>query len=299
MIKAFYTGRTGANEHQKMMSVAANNMANVNTEGFKTSNATFQELLHQRVRMPDDYEYRREQYDAYNAYNTKNWNRPMEPVYDENGDEVRISRPGDYFAENKLRVGAGGKIVENAMVMTVGNFTLTNSPLTVALANPRGFLAVMNPDGEVAYTKGGTFHLSNEGDELYLVTANGEYVLDEYYDRITIPIDINKDDIIFEPHTYSLEDERVVKLGIYTFNNIYALEHIGGSKYIPTELSNEALVMESPNNDIVRQNYVEASNANIADEMVKVIQAQRAFQSNLTVIRTADEIEAYINQLRG
>lgn len=299
MIKAFYTGRTGANEHQKMMSVAANNMANVNTEGFKTSNATFQELLHQRVRMPDDYEYRREQYDAYNAYNTKNWNRPMEPVYDENGDEVRISRPGDYFAENKLRVGAGGKIVENAMVMTVGNFTLTNSPFTVALANPRGFLAVMNPDGEVAYTKGGTFHLSNEGDELYLVTANGEYVLDEYYDRITIPTDINKDDIIFEPHTYSLQDERVVKLGIYTFNNIYALEHIGGSKYIPTELSNEALVMESPNNDIVRQNYVEASNANIADEMVKVIQAQRAFQSNLTVIRTADEIESYINQLRG
>ena len=63
MIRAFYTGQTGAAEHQKLMAVAANNMANVNTDGYKTSNLTFQELLYQRVRMPDDYENRRGHYD--------------------------------------------------------------------------------------------------------------------------------------------------------------------------------------------------------------------------------------------
>jgi flagellar basal-body rod protein FlgG len=281
-----------------MMSITANNMANANTDGFKASSASFQELLHQRVRMPDDYENRREYYDRNNAYNTRNWNRGAAAVYDEEGEEIYVSRPGDYFTENKLRIGAGSRVNENAMLMTNGSLIFTEDPLTAALTNPRAFYAVMNSDGEVAYTRGSTFSLSNEEDGIFLINTNGEYVLDENYDYIMLPEDANRDEIIFAPHNAPDNNELIVRLGIFTFNNLYGLEHLGGNKFIPTDLSGEAEVMENPV-DIIRQYHIEASNVSIADEMVKVIQAQRAFQSNLTTIRTADEIEAYINQLRG
>jgi flagellar basal-body rod protein FlgG len=300
MIRAFHTGRTGAAEHQKMMAIAANNMANANTDGFKASTATFQELLHQRVRLPDDYENRREGYDAANAFNTKNWNNGAPPqIFDEEGEPIFRSYPGNYFTENKLRVGIGSRLSENAMVMTFGNFISTGDPLTAALADSRAFFAVMsNIDGEIAYTRNGTFNLSNEEDGLYLVNTNGEYVLDENYEFIRFPDDMTRDDIILAAHG-ALEQPGMLRLGVFTFDNIYALAHIGGNKYMPNELSGEAELVALPSDDVVRQYHVEASNVSIADEMIKVIQAQRAFQSNLTTIRTADEIEAYVNQLKG
>jgi len=308
MIQAFYTGRTGAAEHQRMMNITANNMANANTDGFKISNATFQELLHQRVRMPNDYENRPGLYDARNRHNTRNWNRGAPPaLYDADGDPIFRSYPGNIFTENKLRVGSGSRISENAMVMTLGNFVITHDPLTAALANPRAFFAVMNPNAEneeeqYYYTRSGMFNLSSEEDGVYLITAAGDYVLDGDYERIMIPEDINRENLIFMPHNYPIDEDEIfniVRIGVYTFDNLYGLAHIGGNRFMPTELSGEAELIEDPADDIIRQYYIESSNVNIADEMVRVIQAQRAFQSNLTTIRTADEIQAYINQLNG
>jgi flagellar basal-body rod protein FlgG len=140
---------------------------------------------------------------------------------------------------------------------------------------------------------------------VFLTTVYGEYILDENYERIMLPenININREDLMLVPHSYpepeNPEESNLIRIGIYTFDNIYGLELIGGSKFMPTALSGEAEIMESPADNIIRQYYIEASNVNIADEMVRVIQAQRAFQSNLTVIRTADEIAAYVNQLNG
>ena len=309
MIQAFYTGKTGAAEHQKMMSITANNMANVSTDGFKASNATFQELLHQRVRMPNDYENRPGVYEARNNYNTRNWNRGAPPaIYDEDGEPVFRSYPGNIFTENKLRVGSGSRVSENALVMTQGNLVFTDDNLTVALSNPRAFFAVLNPHYEnedasaIYYTRSGRFSLSIEGDGIFLVTGSGEYILDEDFERIMLNEDMDKNNIIFMPHGYPADEgegSNVIRLGVYTFNNIYGLEHIGGNRYVPTEFSGEAEIIENLSDNIIRQHYIEASNVNIADEMVRVIQAQRAFQSNLTVIRTADEIEAYVNQLNG
>ena len=310
MIKAFYTARTGAAEHQKKMAVAANNMANANTDGFKASNATFQELLNQRVRLPDDYEQRRGLYDMYRAKNFRNWDRGAPAVFDEDGEPVHTARPGDYFTENKLRVGTGSRLSENAMVMTQGNLVLTNDPFTAALADPRAFFAVIDasdPDSGIAYTRNGVFSLSNEDDGIFLVTSAGEYVLDENYNVIEIPENTTGENIMLMPYDHPImpyeypetEFGVIVRLGIYTFDNVYGLAHIGSNKYASTELSGMAQLYYEPSDDVIRQYYVEASNVKISDEMVKVIESQRAFQSNLTTIRTADEIQAYINQLSG
>ena len=304
MIQAFFTGRTGAAEHQHKMSIAANNMANANTDGFKSSNASFQELLHQRMRMPNDYEMRPGVYEARHLHNTRNWNRGAPPtVYDEFGEPIFQSYPGNVFTENRLRVGSGARLSENALVMTQGNLIWTDNSLSVALADPRAFFAVLGLDGHIAYTRGGTFSVSVEEEGLFLVTGAGEYVLDENYEPIMLPENIirdgTRDGLIIAPHNYPENDEAVIRLGIFTFNNIYGLEQIGGNRFRPTALSGETQLMEEPGFDVIRQHYVEASNVQISNEMVTVIQAQRAFQSNLVSIRTAYEIAGYINQLSG
>ena len=290
MIRAFYTGQTGAIEHQKMMDVAANNMANVNTDGYKTSNLSFQELLYQRVRMPDDYENRKSEYDSRVRQNR---GQPAVP-YGYDGED--IPSPVDYYSENKLRVGVGGRSTESALVMTQGAYKRTDSPLDVLIKGD-AFFAVLNKyDGSVSYTKNGAFNVSVEDGEEYLVTSSGEYVLDENYERILLPE--NREGLKLIPHfTAGDEEDNFLKIGLFTCDNIYGLSRIGENRYEPTEFSGE-MSLESRTNVGIVQYTLEMSNVNIAEEMVKVIQAQRAFQSNLTVVRTADEIEAYTNQLK-
>lgn len=304
MIKAFFTGRTGAAAHQHKLDIAANNMANANTVGFRSSNASFQELLHQRVRMPDDYELRPGLYEARNRHNTRNWNRGAPPqVFDAAGEPVFTHYPGNVFTENRLRVGTGARLGENALVMTQGSLMLTNDFLTVGLANPRAFFAVLGPNEEILYTRSGAFALSTEEDGLFLVTGSGEYVLGENLEPIRLPDTITSmEELIIAPHNHPDPEEYnalVIRVGIFTFENLYGLAKVGGNNFMPTEFSGEAEIFWEPGDDIIRQGYLEASNVHIANEMIRVIQAQRAFQSNLASVRTADEIAAYINQLNG
>ena len=297
MIRGFYAGRTGAVEHQKAMAVAANNMANVNTDGYKTSNLSFQELLYQRVRMPDDYEAGKSRYDM-NVRANKGL-PPIPPGYDPEDEDM--PSPVNYFSENKLRVGAGGRSTESAIVMTQGAVKQTGNALDIMLKGD-GFLAVMDRTGGIAYTKQGAFQISAEDGEEYLVTSTGEYVLDENYDIIVLPKD--RSQLRFAAHfaEYGEYDEEggetVVRLGLFSCDNIYGLSRMGENKFAATEFSGEMNLVESTSNIDIIPYSLEMSNVSIAEEMVKVIQAQRAFQSNLTVIRTADEIEGYINGLK-
>jgi len=293
MIRAFYTGQTGAIEHQKLMAVAANNMANVNTDGYKTSNLSFQELLYQRVKMPDDYESQKSVYDARVRQNK---GLPAVPR-GYNADDDDIPGAVNYYSENKLRVGVGARSTESALVMTQGSHKRTDNILD-ALIKGDAFFAVLNKyTGEISYTRNGAFAVSNENGYEYLVTMGGEYVLDENYDFILLPEDREHLKII--PHFQPGEHEdSYIKIGLFTCDNIYGLARIGENRYMPTEFSGEMELETRGSVDII-QYGLEMSNVQIAEEMVKVIQAQRAFQSNLTVIRTADEIQAYTNQMRS
>ena len=301
MIRGFFTGRTGAVEHQKLMAVAANNMANANTDGYKASNLSFQELLYQRVRMPDDYEASKARYDR-----NVRVNRGLTPVprgYDP--DDEDMPSPVDYYTENKLRVGAGGRSTESAIVMTQGAVKQTGNAFDVMIKGD-GFFAVMDRHGGISYTKQGAFQISVEEDgEYYLVTSTGEYVLDENYERITLPEDRSQLRFVAHFEEYAEYDEEeggeyIVKLGLFSCDNIYGLSRLGENKFGATEFSGEMNLVdiESSGKINIIPYSLEMSNVNIAEEMVKVIQAQRAFQSNLTVIRTADEIEGYINGLK-
>ena len=294
MIKGFYTGTTGAIEHQKMMDIAANNMANVNNESYKASNISFQELLYQRVRMPNDYESNKNNYDIWVR---RNKGLSDVPNADEENAVENEGGYSEYYYENKLRAGTGARVSESGLVMTQGSFQETKDPLT-AMIKGDAFFAIEDKNGNIAYTREGSFNLSLENDGLYLILPSGEYVLDENYNRIIVPGDIDREKIKFVSPSYGGNDEYAVTLGLFTCDNIYGLARVGGNKYIPSDFSGE-MVNETRDGVDVISRCIEMSNVSIAEEMVKVIQAQRAFQTNLTVIRTADEIEAYTNQLRG
>ena len=297
MIRGFYTASTGAIEHQKMLAIAANNMANANNDGYKTSNASFQELIYQRMRMPDNYESRQTQYDTWVRRN-KGLSSVMSDITDISDDELDSESFSNYYYENKLRGGAGARVSESALVMKQGSYNETGNPLN-ALIKGDAFFAVMDSrNGEIAFTRDGSFELSNEDDGTYLVLSTGEYVLDQDYDRILIPDTVKPENIKLVAPSYGEYDDNTVKLGLFTCDNIYGLSRTGTNKYYPTDISGEMVGETRPGVEIISR-AVEMSNVYIADEMVKIIQAQRAFQSNLTVIRTADELAAYVNQLRG
>lgn len=295
MIKGFYTGSRGVLEFQKAMDVTANNLSNTNTDGYKSSRLTFKEILYKRVRMPDDYEDNREVYDRNIARNRAL--RGYTPVIDEETE----GDPGtsEYFFENKLRTGGGTKATESALNMTSGAFEETGNLLNGVIVG-NGFFCVEGLDGEsYYYTRDGAFRVSTESDGNYLVNAQGEYVLNASYERVLVSQEVEMpmlvlDDINGDGAEMS---ENAVPVGVFLCNNVYGLHLTGGNKFTATDFSGE---LEAVGGDIagIKAGYLEMSNVNLAEEMSRVIQFQRAFQSNLTLIRTADEIEAYTNQMR-
>ena len=308
MIRGFYVGGRGTAEYQKAMDVTANNLANANTTGFKSSRLSFRDVLYTRVRMPEDYEQNRGKYDKNVSFNRalRDANSPdpyIQPEYDYvNGEDAIIDEeelPGasEYFLEDKLRTGGGIKTIESAINMSQGSFETTGNLLNAVIEGD-GFFCIEGIDGEsYYYTRDGAFRISAEDDEGYLVTANGQYVLNRDYDRIIIPAEADLPYIALDSDEVA-DDVNAIPVGVFMCNNIYGLHFTGGNKFTTTEISGE---MEAVGLEIaaVRAGYIEMSNVSLAEEMTRVIQFQRAFQANLTIVRTADEIEAYTNQLRG
>jgi hypothetical protein len=127
--------------------------------------------------MPNDYELRPEVYEARHRHNTSTWNRGAPPSrLEENPLGFVVPTfahyPGNFATENRLRVGTGAKIVESAMVMTMGELFSTDHELSVTVGNPRTFFAVLDLDGEVSYIRGDTFSFSYE-----LIDSEGVWAL--------------------------------------------------------------------------------------------------------------------------
>ncbi len=153
-----------------------------------------------------------------------------------------------------------------------------------------GFFAVENrEDGTVTYTRDGSFQLSVDGSETWLVNSAGNYVLDGDGERIQIT-EVTTD---AAGNVTGGFDPAVV--GVYRFANQYGLELAGGNQYRATELSGEGEAVEEPE---VKSGYLEGSRVQIAQEMVKMIEASKGFSLGSKVVQTADEMEKVINQLR-
>lgn len=240
---SFYTAGTGAKAHQGKLDVVANNLANVNTYGYKAQREMFADLLYSNVREPET-------------------------------------------TDTQLRVGAGVKIETTDINHSFGGFNATDNYLDYAI-NGDGFFAVKNPaTNEIFYTRDGSFQQSlwNDG-KFYLVTAKGDLVLDKNFERIEInPQGLNGPEFVsgnIAVFDFDIKDGMLLK---------------GDNLFSPVPKNGEPIYKP----DVVPiKGYVEASNVDTGNEMVRMIEAQRAYSMSLKMIQTSNEIEQTIESLRG
>ena len=260
MIRALYTAASGMAAQQANIDNVAHNLANVNTTGFKKSRMEFEDLVYQQV---------------------KTAGSPS-------------SATGE--APVGLEVGLGTRPIANARDFSTGNLRTTSGPLDLALEG-RGFFQVTLPDGEIGYTRAGSFHLSAEGT---LVTPDG-YPVEP---QITIPpnatsIVVSRDGIVSVTIAGQASPQQVGTLELATFQNPPGLRGLGSNLFAVTNASGEPTI-GVPGTDgtgTIAQGFVEESNVSVMEEMVNMILGQRAYEANSRVVKAADEMLAQVNNM--
>ncbi len=260
MIKSLWTAKTGLEAQQTKMDVIANNLANVSTNGFKKSRAVFQDLLYQNMRQAGG-----------------------------RNDMQNVLPAG-------LQIGSGVRPVATERVQTQGSLEQTGNSKDIAI-DGKGFFQVLMPDGNFAYTRDGSFQVNESGQ---LVTADGYPI----QPAVIIPQDalsitIGKDGVVTVTQPGSNESTQVGQLSLSTFVNPAGLQSIGDNLYLETSASGMRNESTPGLNGAGRldQGYVETSNVNVVEEMVSMIQTQRAYEINSKAVQTSDEMLAKLSQL--
>ena len=260
MIRSLWISKTGLDAQQTNMDVTANNLANVSTNGFKRSRAVFEDLLYQTIRQPG----------AQSSQQTQ--------------------------LPSGLQLGTGVRPVATERVFTQGNLQQTSNPLDVAI-NGQGFFQVLLPDGTTAYTRDGSFHMDSNGQ---LVTSSGFHV----QPAITIPANaltttIGRDGVISVTRAGTAAPSQVGTLQIANFVNPAGLQSMGENLYLETAASGTASANTPGSNGLglINQGYVETSNVNVVEELVNMIQTQRAYEINSKAIQTSDQMLQKLSQL--
>ncbi len=259
MESALWIAKTGLDAQQTRMSVISNNLANTNTMGFKQDRAIFEDLLYQNVR----------QVGGQSSQNT--------------------------VLPSGLNVGTGVRTVATEKLFTQGNLVQTDNSLDVAI-NGRGFLQVLRPDGTLGYTRDGSFQVDAQGQ---LVTSNG-YLIQP---AITIPADaqsitIGNDGVvsIVQPGQATPTQSGTIQLA--DFINPSGLQPIGENLYLETAASGAPQAGSPGLNGVgtLIQGSLESSNVNVVQELVGMIEAQRAYEMNSKAISTVDSMLQYASQ---
>lgn len=181
--------------------------------------------------------------------------------------------------------GHGVKLAKTDLMFDAGQLLPTGRELDFAVAG-EGLFALQRGNGETVYSKDGAFYLTQQDGSWYITDEKGAKVLDEYGSPIVAEYDENgniNNDLIAE------------QVAVFKFPNPYGLEAAGDNYFRQTASSGEAYFDEAAEK---LQCYLEASSANLADQMVKVIEYQRAFSLNIKMVQTADQIEQNVNSLR-
>jgi len=260
MIRSLWIARTGLDAQQTQLDVISNNLANVSTNGFKRARAVFEDLLYQNIRQPG----------AQSSQQTQ--------------------------VPTGLQIGTGARPVATARVFTQGNLQKTDNSLDVAI-NGNGFFQIQLPDGTTGYTRDGSFQKDNQGQ---IVTSEG-YPLQP---SITIPADatsisIGNDGTVTVTQSGSAATTEIGAIQLATFVNPGGLLSIGQNLFLETAASG-APTPNTPGANgagIVNQGYVETSNVNVAEELVTMIQTQRAYELNSKVITTSDAMLGRLTQI--
>ncbi|MFT3758720.1 flagellar basal-body rod protein FlgG [Thauera sp.] len=260
MIRSLWTARTGLDAQQTSLDVISDNLANVSTNGFKRQRAVFEDLLYQTMRQPG-------------AQTTQ---------------QTQIS--------SGLQIGTGVRPVATERVFTQGSLQQTGGSLDLAIQG-NGFLQIAMPDGSTAYTRDGALQLDNQGN---VITPSGYPLLD----AIQIPADaldisIGKDGTVTVRLPNQVELQPVGQIQLATFINPGGLQSAGENLFYETGSSGEATPTEPGTNGagVINQRYVEASNVNVAEELVSMIITQRAYELNSRAISTSDQMLGRLTQL--
>jgi len=258
MIRSLWIAKTGLEAQQTQMDVISNNLANVSTTGFKRSRAVFEDLLYQTLRQPG----------AQSSQQTQ--------------------------IPSGLQIGTGVRPIAAERIHTQGNLQQTSNNLDVAIQGS-GFFQVLMPDGTTAYTRDGSFQTDSQGQ---LVTASGYPV----QPALTIPanstsLTIGRDGTVSS--TVAGVSTQIGSLQLATFINSTGLQSQGENLYAETASSGTPSTNVPGTNGagVLNQGFVETSNVNVVEELVSMIQAQRAYELNSKAITASDQMLQKLSQM--
>jgi flagellar basal-body rod protein FlgG len=257
--QSLWISKTGLDAQQTRMATIANNLANVGTTGFKRSRAIFEDLLYQNVR----------QVGAQSSQTT--------------------------LLPSGLQLGTGVRVVATEKLFTQGNLTRTENSLDIAVQG-RGFFEILLPDGSQAFTRDGSFQINDQG---VMVTSEG-YQLQP---PISIPqnalsVSIARDGTVSASLPGVAQVSQVGNIQLTDFINPAGLEARGENLFVASGASGPP----QPGNPGINglgtlvQGYVESSNVNVVEELVSMIETQRAYEMNSKAISTADQMLQFVSQ---
>ncbi len=279
MMRSLWTAASGMRAQQTNVDNIANNLANVNTIGYKAQEATFKSLLYQNLQST--------------STNNAGENKPV-----------------------AAEVGLGTRTAAITAMFTQGNITDTESPFCMAIEGD-GFFQVRNSDGDILYTRDGSFNISPTDDGNYLCTSDGYFVLDQYGNNIVLPntyvaadLQVTKEGVLGFPGadgnvvpltgTNAQGQTYEITFGLVQFNNPAGLTKEGGNNYAVSVASGDPIAEGTGNAtpSKIHQKHMESSNVDVANEMVDLIVAQRAYEMNSKAIQATDEMMQQANNLR-
>lgn len=260
MIRSLWISKTGLDAQQTQMDVVANNLANVSTTGFKRSRAVFEDLLYQNLRQPGA----------------------------QSSSQTQIP--------SGLQIGTGVRPVAAERIHTQGNMQQTGNKLDVAIQGS-GFFQVLMPDGTSAYTRDGSFQTDSQGQ---MVTASG-FVIQP---AMTIPanstsVTIGQDGTVSVTQAGTVAPIQIGTMQLTSFINPTGLQSVGQNLYMETASSGAASTSAPGVNGTgtLGQGYIETSNVNVVEELVNMIQTQRAYEINSKAISTSDQMLQKLSQI--
>ena len=257
MFSSLWIAKTGLDAQQTRMAVTSNNLANVNTTGFERSRAAFEDLIYQNERQPG----------AQSSQATQ--------------------------VPSGTMVGTGVRVVGTEKLFTQGEVVQTNNPLDIAVQG-RGFLQVTMPDGTVAYTRDGSFHLNSDGQ----IVTNSGYPIEP---ALTVPanaqsITIGNDGTVSVALPGQAAPAQIGTVQTADFINPAGLEARGENLYVETASSGAPQTGTPGLNGLgtLMQGSLESSNVNVVEELVNMIETQRAYEMNSKAISASDQMLQYM-----
>lgn len=260
MMNSLWIAKTGMTAQQTQLDVISHNLANVSTTGFKRNNAVFEDLVYQNLR------------------------------------QVGAQADEENQLPTGLHLGLGVNVVATSRKFTQGSLQQTENSLDVAI-DGKGFLEITMPDGTTAYTRDGSFKLDSQGR---VVTSGGLPVAP----GLTVPADtksisIAQDGTVSVTVAGNATPQQIGQLTMSSFINPAGLEPVGQNLFRESAASGAPQQGQPGTNGlgIIKQGFVENSNVNVVEELINMIQTQRAYDLNSKAVQTSDQMLARLSQL--